>query len=118
MRVLACRFSFLLAFAISLRLSALGLTVWDRPWIFNTLSQYLYNGFYEAISCRGGGIFKLQELKVVFKVNAGYGDRINTKPMLQKPVSVSNNGICPFHNGIVAPKDWSKALTATMSSMS
>ena len=40
-RVLACRFSFLLAFAISLRLSALGLTVWDRPWIFNTLSQYL-----------------------------------------------------------------------------
>ena len=67
------------------------------------------NGFYEAISCRGGGIFKLQGLKVVFKVNAGYGERINTKPMLQEPVSVSNNGICPFHNGIVAPspEDWS-----------
>ena len=31
MRVLACRFSFLLAFAISLRLSALGLTAWDNP---------------------------------------------------------------------------------------
>ena len=76
--------------------------------------QYLVtvpNGLYEAISCPGGGLFKLQGLKIVFKVNAGYGERVDTKPMLQKPVSVSNDGICPFHNCIVAPssEDWSKA---------
>ncbi len=48
-RVLAWRLSFLLALAISLKLSDLGLMVWDSPWTFNTLSQY--NGLYEAISC-------------------------------------------------------------------
>ena len=37
--------------------------------------QYLVtvpDGLYEAISCQGGGLFKLRGLKIVFKVNAGW----------------------------------------------
>ena len=85
--------------------------------------QYLVtvpNGLYEAISCRGGGLFKLQGLEIVFKVSAGYGERIDTKPMLQKPMSVSNDGICPFHK-LRVPKIGLRPptpLVATISSTS
>ena len=32
------------------------------------------DGFYEAIGSRGGGLFKLQGLEIVFEVNAGLGN--------------------------------------------
>ena len=44
----------------------------------------------------------MKSSKVIFQISVAYWKRIHAEAILQKPVSVSNDGVCPLNDCVVA----------------